>query len=328
MQQIDLEIGRQFDLGIKNVIPFRDAFILNTTQGKKLLKKVEISPERVLFIHGAKEHLFNNGFQYIDRYTCTTDGKPYFIAEQACFTLTDYPDGVECNFENESEMSAAVKALAELHKASKGYVAPAESFPRDELGKLPVTFKKRLGEIKKIQKTAGRGKSKFDYMVLEFAEYFYSQGKEALDNVLKPKYGMLVNEVRKQRTICHHDYTHYNILFTCGNITVTNFNYCCYELKIHDIANLIRRKMRKCCWNMDETIKIINNYCKYEELSTTDLDIMYSILQFPQKFWRIVNKYYNSKRSWSEKFILPSCVKQWMKYLITVNFWSIMTDLF
>jgi hypothetical protein len=25
------------------------------------------------------------------------------------------------------------------------------------------------------------------------------------------------------------------------------------------------------------------------------------ILQFPQKFWRVGNRYYNSKRSWAER---------------------------
>jgi spore coat protein I len=48
-------------------------------------------------------------------------------------------------------------------------------------------------------------------------------------------------------------------------------------------------------------MKIIDVYSKYEDLSKVELDIMYSILQFPQKFWRVVNKYYNSRRSWSEK---------------------------
>lgn len=29
--------------------------------------------------------------------------------------------------------------------------------------------------------------------------------------------------------------------------------------------------------------------------------VMKYILQFPQKFWRVANRFYNSRRSWSEK---------------------------
>ena len=49
----------------------------------------------------------------------------------------------------------------------------------------------------------------------------------------------------------------------------------------------------------------MDEYRQIEELSSDELIVLKIILQFPQKFWRVINKYYNSKRSWSEKsFIL------------------------
>lgn len=304
MQQIDLDIGRQYDLEIKKFIPYRDAYILDTTRGRKLLKKEGISPKRILFIHGAKEHLFNNSFQHIDRFICTVDGKPFLETNHGCFTLTDFIEGSECNFDVESDVIMATRALAQLHAASRGYKSPSGAFSRDELGKMPIIFKKRLNEIIKIKKIAGKGKTKFDYMVLHHVDYFYNQGKEALEELLKSEYSLLVDDVRKQGSFCHHDFTHHNIIISNGYATILNFTNCCYELKIYDVANLIRRKMRKCNWDVKEAAKIIDIYSRYENLSNSDLQIMLYILQFPQKFWRVVNQYYNSRKGWSENLYI------------------------
>jgi len=59
--------------------------------------------------------------------------------------------------------------------------------------------------------------------------------------------------------------------------------------------------MRKCNWDINEARVIIDSYRSVENISSDEFLIMKYILQFPQKFWRVANKYYNSKRSWSEK---------------------------
>ncbi len=301
MQQIDLDIGRQYDLKIKNVVPFRNVIILNTDKGKKLLKKENISPGRILFVHGAKEHLNANGFKNIDRYVCTVDGNPYIDSDQGCFTLADFIEGSECDFDETQDVLAATVALAKLHSATKGYNPPAGSYSKNDLGKLPDIFKKRLDEIRKIKRIASKGKTKIDFLVLNYVDYFYNQGFEALKGVSRPEYNLIVEETRKQKIFCHCDYNHYNVLMTDGEVAVTNFSQCRFELKVYDLANLIRRKMRKCNWDIGEASRIIETYGSHEELSRLDLLFLFYFLQFPQKFWRVINRYYNSRKSWSEK---------------------------
>jgi spore coat protein I len=59
--------------------------------------------------------------------------------------------------------------------------------------------------------------------------------------------------------------------------------------------------MRKCNWAVRESKIILDKYCSIENISKDEFVILKIILQFPQKFWRVANKYYNSKRSWTEK---------------------------
>ena len=50
--------------------------------------------------------------------------------------------------------------------------------------------------------------------------------------------------------------------------------------------------------------EIINEYSKIRNISGDELNIIKIMLAFPQKLWRIANKYYNSRRAWCEKSCL------------------------
>lgn len=301
MLDLERQILNRYDLEIKGILPYRDGYIINTKSGRKFLKKSMHTEERILFVHGAKEHLYKNDLKTIDRYVCTTDGKPYTSYDGGIFTLCDFTEGVECDFDNRNDIAAASKLLAQLHKASRGYEPLEGGAVRSDLGKLPMYFSKRLEEIKKLKKVARRGKNKFDYIFLECVDYFFALGEDAIGRISNNAYVELVEVATIERCFCHHDYTHHNLIFNEGKLHVMNFDFCCYELKIYDLANLLRRKMRKCNWNPKEAKFIFDQYKKVEPLSEKEIYVLKIMLQFPQKLWRVVNKYYNSKRSWSEK---------------------------
>jgi len=236
MQGIDREITRSYNLDIRSILPCKDAYLINTSKGKKVLKKTNLYPDRILFIHGAKEHLYQNDFTNLDRYICTVDGEPYVRINEECYTVTNMIEGRECNFDSRDDIIGASILLASLHKASRGYIPPENSRPQDELGKLPVYFLRRLNEIKKLKKVAEKGNNKFDYMFADHMDYFYSIGEQVIGNVKDSCYERLVNESRLEHIICHHDYTHHNIICGDNKFSITNFDFCCYELKVYDIA--------------------------------------------------------------------------------------------
>jgi CotS family spore coat protein len=301
MPDLENEIKSRYDIDFKGIVHLKDLNIINTSKGKKVLKKCTVCPERIHFIHGAKEHLYLNDFKNIDRYLCTNEGEPYFNIEGNNYTINDLIEGNECNFDLRCDIINASKLLAYLHKASRGYIVPECCSVKDELGKLPVYYSKRLEEIKKLKKAAKRGKSKFDYLFLKYVDYFYSMGEESIEALNESKYNELAFQTREEGIFCHHDFTYRNIINGTGGMSVINFEYCCYEIRVYDLANFLRRKMRKCNWNTNEAGVILDNYNSVESLSRDEFVILKLLLKFPQKFWRVSNKYYNSRRSWSEK---------------------------
>lgn len=53
-------------------------------------------------------------------------------------------------------------------------------------------------------------------------------------------------------------------------------------MKVYDLANFIRRKMRKCDWEIDKAKMIIDGYCSVEHISNEEFIVMKLILQFPE----------------------------------------------
>lgn len=297
-------VSSSYDLEVVHSSNYRDGTVLNTPSGRKLLKKITFSPERIQFIHHAKEHLNENKFSNIDRYCCTKEGLPYFNFEENCYTVTEMVDGRECNFDSRPDLNSAVSMLASMHRASRGFAPDKDAFSKSELGKLPDNFQKRLSDMKKMKKYALRGRGKFDYLFLDWIDYFYQLGEDALKKLMDSKYNKLVDAAQAEGFFCHHDYTHSNIILNEEKTYIINFDSCCMELKVYDLTNLLRRKMRKCNWDIKEAKNILEEYHGIEAISEEEFDVLRIMLQFPQKFWRVTNKYYNSRHGWAEKIYI------------------------
>ncbi len=304
MHELERELQENYDIKINSISNFRDMFIASTDNGKRLIKITSLKPDRINFIAEAKEHLYNNGFCNIDRTIFTNSGSSCICYNDQTIYLSKYVEGRESNLDNREESIKCARLLAKMHQASIGFNCSDNSSPRNELGRLPSTYRKRLDEIKKLKKNAVKGRLKFDNLMCRYVDYFYEMGERALNLLDTSDYYDLVEDAEKNKNISHHDFNHHNIFVQNNELYLINFEYCCYDLKVYDLVNLLRRKMRKCQWDIDEAALIINEYSKIEALTESELDLMKVMLMFPQKFWRIVNKYYNSRKSWSEQSYL------------------------
>ena len=166
MKELVESLKNSFDIEINNVAPFKDNFIIFNSTGKMLLKKAVMSPERIDFIHKAKQHLVKNSFHTIDEFIVTKNNEPYIKLNNNVYTLTNIIDGVEINFDKPTDVLNSSYLLANFHKSSCGFFLPKDCFKKDDLGNLPTIYQKRLCEIKRAKKLATKNKTKFDYLLL------------------------------------------------------------------------------------------------------------------------------------------------------------------
>jgi len=301
MHELERQLQDNYDIRINSITNYRDMFIANTDSGKRLIKVSNLKPERINFIAGVKEHLFNNGFENVDKNIYTNTGDSCISYNGQTIYVCRFIEGRECNLSSREETIKCSRLLAKMHKASNGCHCSESSSSRSELGRLPGCYKKRLDEIKKLKKSAQKGRLKFDSLMCKYVDYFYELGERAISMLDTSDYYELVEDAEKTKNVSHHDFNHHNIYIQNDDMYLINFEYCCYDLKVYDLVNLLRRKMRKCEWDINEASIILNEYCKIESLCESEIELMKIMLMFPQKFWRVSNKYYNSKKGWSEQ---------------------------
>lgn len=294
-------IEATYGIRISSIKPCRAGYIVETDQGRKYLRQCQCSENRILYVHDAKEHLLNQGFTALDMYMVTLNEKPFMELDNQYFIMTTFFDGRECEFADDTDAVKASVALAAMHKAGKGFKQRSGLSIPNELGKLPDNLGKRYDEILRMRRKAERERGAFDYIYLDCVDKFITLAEESLSLLSGIEYERLVKKTMQEGSICHHDYSYQNILMKGQTTYITGFESCGEEIRIYDLVNLIRRKMRKCNWNPQKASMILEAYSELDPLTSDENVIMKAMLLFPQKFWRVANRYYNSRRSWAQK---------------------------
>ncbi len=294
-------IESTYGIKVTSIKPCRAGHILDTNQGRMHLRQCQCSENRIIYVHDAKVHLSKNGFTNLDTYSESIDGKPYMEIDNQYYVMTPFIDGRECEFGDDTDAIRASVALALMHNSCKGF-KPREglSIPSD-LGKLPESLGKRYDEILRMRRKAERERGAFDYIYLDCVDKFLDLAEKSLTILNGLEYPRLIKKTLIEGGFCHHDYSYQNILIVGPQTYITGFECCSDEIRIYDVVNLLRRKMRKCSWNMQKASLLLDAYIEISPISSDEITIMKAMLLFPQKFWRVANRYYNSRRSWAQK---------------------------
>ena len=66
-----------------------------------------------------------------------------------------------------------------------------------------------------------------------------------------------------------------------------------------DLADIIKRYIRKHNENYAGANELISEYCKINPLSKEEIDVLYAYLVFPDKFINTIIEFYSKKRSFT-----------------------------
>lgn len=280
---------------------------------------------RNLFTLSALKYLENNHFRNIPYPVCPEP----LVYENRTYYLTNQVTGREGNVENMQDVRQCAAALANMHKAAEGFTKQkalsymnefnealgdenkeedVTKYLRKELGNLPQLYFHRAQELKRYKKIARRNNNYFDYEYIAIADYYCEKAEALCYELEKSGYNELVTFYTLRGTICHKEFAPHNVIFSqkISETGIVDFSSCVIDLPVLDIANLIKRRMRKCGWSAQAANSILGSYTRYRNLTQADINILKIVLEYPQKLWRIVNIYYNSRKTWCEK----SCLKK------------------
>ncbi|MFR5267036.1 CotS family spore coat protein [Clostridium sp.] len=299
----EFEIERQFDIKIETIKPNKGIYYLKTNKGERCLKRINYGPQKLLFVYGAKEHLIANGFNNVDRYYLNTEGEPYALVNEDLYTLSQWIEGRECDFHNVDDIELAAKNLAAMHYASKGYDPPENSKLKSDLGRWPHLMEKRIKALTKMRDMARKKnmKQNFDLVYIKNVEFYKNLAVRALNILKNSEYNALCEKSEVEKNFCHHDYTYHNIIVDKdNNLQVLDFDYCKREIRVYDLANFMIKALKKVDWNIDYAKRIIDAYNTVEPLEEKEYKVLLAFLIFPQRYWRLANRYYYNEVTWAQ----------------------------
>lgn len=298
----EFEIERQFNIKIESIKPNKGVYWIKCNNGEKCLKRLNYGAQKLLFVYGAKEHLINNGFKNLDRFELNTDGEPYAIVNEDLYTLSKWIDGRECDFHNIEEVKIASEVLAKLHEASKGYNPPENSKLKSDLGRWPHLMEKRIKALDKMRDMIRKksNKSDFDLAYIKSVDFYKGLGKKALETLNSSSYLEVCDITENDKSFCHHDFTYHNIILSDEDVYVIDFDYCKREIRSYDISNFMIKVLKRVDWNLEYAKAIIDSYNNVSKLRDDEYKIIFAYLLFPQRYWRLANRYYYNEVNWAQ----------------------------
>lgn len=299
----EFEIERQFNIKIEVIKANKGVYYLKTNKGERCLKKINYGPQKLLFVYGAKEHLIKNGFDCVDRYYLNIEDEPYALVNEDLYTLSEWLNGRECDFHEIEEVKLAAKTLAVIHEASKGYDPPENSKLKSDLGRWPHLMSKRIKSLDKMRDMIRKksSKSNFDLLYLKSMEFYKELGRNALNTLTTSEYNVFCVEAEENKSFCHHDYTYHNIILAEDNkVNVLDFDYCKREIRTFDISNFMIKVLKRVGWNVEFAKEIIKSYSEVSPLKDGEYKVLFAYLQFPQRYWRLANRYYYNEVNWAQ----------------------------
>ena len=98
--------------------------------------------------------------------------------------------------------------------------------------------------------------------------------------------------------LCHGDFQYHNVLFCESGVRFMNFEKCIRDNPVRDLYLFMRKLLEKGNWPIELGNLLLNAYHGEREMSEEDRVQLYYRFRYPEKFWKIVNFYYNSGKAW------------------------------
>lgn len=294
---LNVDLFKNFNLKIDDIIPIRKSFIICTDKGNKIFKKIDLPIEEIEFIYSCLQYI-NKTFDKTSKFINSIDNKPYTIWNNNIYCVMDIIEGKECEYTNPIDIMISSRELARFHKSSKGIINKINYSKRNYCGKLTDMLKRKKDEMILFKKMANfyESKNTFDILFLQNVDFFISQIDKSIELLIKSKYLDLCKQPDKI-AFCHHDLAHHNIIIKdSSEAYFIDFDFSIIDLKVHDLCNFIIKILKNCYFDTSKVHLILNNYSKFNSLDKKELEILFAMFNFPEDIYSISKDYYTKRK--------------------------------
>ena len=287
-----LDILEKYDFIVEETTKGRGVLILKTDKGPKILKEYKGSGRHLKWSADILEKIDQNRL-LVD--SCLRNKEGEFITEGedgGKYIIKNWYDCRDCDVKVKEDLFLAVKALAVLHNELWGYAS-------DEVLYMARSLKDEMmghnQEIKRIRKYlyGKNNRTEFELLATNYCDIFYEEGKNAIKELMD-----FNPETKLKKGLCHGNFNFHNMCF-CGEVPVImNFDKQNYNFLMMDLYTFMRKIMEKYNWDINFGFQLINEYDKYRNITDEDIRLLGILFLYPEKFWKLLNGYFNSNKAW------------------------------
>ncbi|MGN0152286.1 MAG: hypothetical protein ACI39Q_07415 [Wujia sp.] len=313
------EVYEAYDMEIHQTMRGRGAILLSTDKGVFQLKTPDVNESRLIAEYQFKEKLNDMGFVHIDR--CIRNNRDELVTFDRYnnpYVMRYFFSGRECNMMDAEERAFAVDNLARLHEVCRMVWNSTEG---DVHIRMCSDFRKRNQEMKRVRNFIIRQKQKreFEELYLRAYDYFFEQAKRCEELYMARLQEMNGDdgdgtECTGHLGYCHGMYNQHSVLLCQDDmgapfVATINFDRFYVGNQLNDLYHFLRKAVEKNNYNIDVAQQIIRCYAEKCPLNSRDIEYIYILYSYPEKFYKISNQYINAPKNWISPKMLEKLYK-------------------
>ncbi len=303
-----ISVLEQYDITVNRTFKGRGTIICDTDKGMCVLKEYKGRTEKLELLYQLQCRL-NDSLRTDVLVHNKEDALFVKDIDNSIYILEEQVEGKECSYKSEEDIIKAFGAMAKLHLKFMTPVSCTGLETENRLYTMPVFFyademEKHTMECKRVKNYLKRLRNKTDFERALLREYDYFLNR-AIDITIRAKeesraeYEAYVNS---NGLYCHGDYQYHNVLFgkdSGGAYTgIINLEHFAHDTGARDFYLLFRKISEKCDWSVEMAQSMLDAYQNRRVFPPIEWRSLCLRLSYPEKFWKIINFYYNSRKSW------------------------------
>lgn len=301
MNEKALSVIGQYGLEVRKSVRTRGGIAVLTDDGYKLLYECTRSDSYYERENMITVGIKRTGFEYIDTYVMTAEGTLFSQdAQGRKYILKDWFDAQECDIRNETHVAMAAGTLAVLHGHMMNMDKCEHELKYNNATDMRMKFDKHTKEMRMVGNylKGKKNKNEFEMLMRRSLMTFHEEALIAAQELEEMDYGSRIEKARTSYEMCHGSYNYHNVLFTDRGCAVTGFEHCCVDCQINDLYQFMRKLLEKNGWDARAGHSVIEAYSEVRPVSDDDMKLLRINFLYPEKFWKVINFYNNSNKSW------------------------------
>lgn len=296
-----VNVLEQYDMTVNRTFKGRGTIICDTDQGMRVLKEYRGRTEKLELLFQLQGKLKDS--LRTDTLIRTKEGALFVKdLDNSVYILEEQVEGKECSYKNEEDIVKACGAMAKLHlkfmtpQSEKICVMPV-FFYADEMERHTIECKRVRNYLRKLH-----NKTEFERALLKEYDYFLEKAVAVTRRARKESQAEYEAYVNSNGLYCHGDYQYHNVIFGKGSggayTGIVNLEHFAHDAGARDFYLLFRKISEKCDWSLDMAQSMLDAYQNRRVFPPIEWRSLCLRLEYPEKFWKIINFYYNSRKSW------------------------------